>query len=504
MEEKLPNDRFEEFLKESFDGYTESPSDDLWSKIEGKLEPTAPVSPKYVSLRRWWIGAAAAVVLGLFVCQHLYFENRMDNLANELASEKTTPNPGEQTPHQPHDNQSATTTNGTAKADIELNETPAVSGGNFSRNETFSPAKSYKATNRISGDTGKLLSLDISSANSSEKMFVGSLLSNNNQAQEPTRPKEPEVNKTGSSYLPENASLAALPFRDCLIPTTTFLQPKSMLGLTTPKNQPPSRMSVGLKVMPMVNHEKTIAIKPSEPSQGNPPPKTFDDKTEVNGSSLALGATIEYKASKHWSAVAGLDWRKTNLTSTHQSEFKFKDGKHHHGGGHKHKHEFEYQLNTPTGVSSLELRVEEKDTTQTIPDDEKLAFEVKTSQSISYLSLPLAAKFALGKNRLRCYVKGGVAFNFLLDNGFNISEISSLNSHFKIRKEEPPTASKQNLQAVSLDYLVAAGLEYRLTKSLILHLEPTCMGNLTKRHKDERIESSSYLAGISGGVSVNF
>jgi hypothetical protein len=193
-------------------------------------------------------------------------------------------------------------------------------------------------------------------------------------------------------------------------------------------------------------------------------------------------------------------------SSRHRAEFRFKDR--HHGpggpGGGNHQHQFQYNLNTPTGVVEVELRVDEADTTIQVPDEEEVAFELKTFQNTSYLSVPFAAKYSLGTGRLRFFVKAGAAINFLLENQFEISERSSLNAHFRFSQGAPASNSRQSLRSISLDYLASLGLEYHFAKSWSLNLEPTFMGNLTSDHNDKFIQSSTYMAGVSGGLSYHF
>ncbi|MGB3528173.1 MAG: hypothetical protein WBB35_02385 [Saprospiraceae bacterium] len=62
MEENLPNDRFEEFIKESFKDHQADPGDHLWNKINQSLG-TVPVSSPGIALKPWAMAIAAAVVL---------------------------------------------------------------------------------------------------------------------------------------------------------------------------------------------------------------------------------------------------------------------------------------------------------------------------------------------------------------------------------------------------------------------------------------------------------
>ena len=61
MEENLPNDRFEEFIKESFKDHQADPGDHLWNKINQSLG-TVPVSSPGIALKHWAMAIAAAVV----------------------------------------------------------------------------------------------------------------------------------------------------------------------------------------------------------------------------------------------------------------------------------------------------------------------------------------------------------------------------------------------------------------------------------------------------------
>jgi opacity protein-like surface antigen len=512
MEEKLPNDKLEDFLKKSFEGYTESPSGDLWDKIEAGMG--AAPAPKPLISRVWWIVAAAAVVLGIFVGQHFYFQNKLENLTRELEKNtvelqqlesknqdgentQTLLPETEPTPDQGSAPQAEATPDATPVPPVFDQKTPAATALPGSDDRIISKKQQQKT---------------------SELAFYHE----NNEVVEPREPKTnaPSISQmeTVVSEIPNPVSNPVSTGR----PATPSLLEVLMSGVEPQHAKAPKpnfyqplidpvrseTVSVGVRAMPMTARERISKVRPDIfHHRPGGPDKFFNNQQEVTGQAFTAGASLEYKPGGSLSLVSGIDYRRTEIASSHRSEFKFKERRMpggHHGGQDNHRHDFDYNLNTSSGLVELEVRVEATDTTRSIPDNEVLAFQVNTNKVTTHLSIPLALKYSIGKGRLHGYLKGGVAVNFLLNESFSISQIRSLNNHFRVSPVRPMKGDPQNLKTVSLSYLAAAGLEYDLTRSLSLSLEPTFMGSLSSQHSANFIRSSSYLAGVSAGLSYSF
>jgi cytoskeletal protein RodZ len=507
MEEKLPHDSLEEFLKKSFEGYKESPPGDLWDKIEAALPPLAPDRRFY--LNRWAMAAVAAVLLGIFLCQHLYFEKKIERLQETIerneATNSTTPSP-----------KSSETLDATAPVAEPKSEatTPAAELNNFaSQTEKNIPSTTVRPGFSINLPARKM---------QNNSLIIKDIKKMGTEISPPKpivsdekKPDGPVVITTGSvasqnETASETNTLAgqvALALNSIPAPglfVASLQKPALQRGLSLPVFVSPQagRLTAGVRVLPMLTKEKIRNIREDR----NPfhDEKNFDDQNSTTGFSLITGATFSYDLTPKVSLISGVDYRKTTIQSTHRPSFRFKDGHLPHGGGGHDRREFQYNLNTANGSVTVEFRAEETDPNQQIPDNDSLSFEVKTKQTSSYLSLPLALQYQIGTGKLRFYLKGGVAANFLIANEFEISEFRSLDQRLRIDTTSPPKNTGQNLRVDSFDYLAAAGVEYWLNDHLGLRLEPTLMGSLTNQHCLDFIQSSTLMAGVSAGANYRF
>lgn len=525
MEKNLPNDKLEDFLKKSFEGYTESPPDDLWGKIEDGLGTDAPATRPLI-LKWWWIVAAAALVLGIFVCQHFYFENKIDRLTKELEQNATELQGPETEPQNdvlplPQQTEGSEVLPSENKPQASVNtpsgqpgETNAVAEAPTGKPGGNSPAPSEnRSTIRDAGASfheeknkeNNAAAGGRQTANPAENELVTTEILKSEPAATTTE-NEPIPSITGPfSTGRVAASIESLPALPAQMLTVNLPTPAPQFKQLTPVLAGGSRLSLGLRAMPMSVTERISKVRPERfPHRPGRPEKYFNNESQVTGDALATGATLELDLGKNWSFAGGLDYRRTTTTSRHRSEFRFNERVPHPGGPDMRQHDFQYNLNTSSGLVEVELRAEQIDTTQPIPDTEQVAFEVITRKNISVLSLPLAMKYSIGNGRLHVYLKGGLSVNFLLRNDFEIRDVSSLNPRFQVRRDAPVRVAPQSLKSVTLEYLAAAGVSYDLTESLSLNLEPTLMGSLTSAHSSNFIRSASTLAGVSAGLSYHF
>ncbi|HPI09245.1 MAG TPA: hypothetical protein PLM41_22790, partial [Saprospiraceae bacterium] len=85
MEKNIHDDRLDDYVRKSFEDYEETPAFDMWARIEDELAPADDPVPLFIRL---WpsfsrIVAAAAILLLLcaLVCNRLYYENKIREMA---------------------------------------------------------------------------------------------------------------------------------------------------------------------------------------------------------------------------------------------------------------------------------------------------------------------------------------------------------------------------------------------------------------------------------------
>ncbi|MDO8971896.1 MAG: hypothetical protein Q7U74_14475, partial [Saprospiraceae bacterium] len=90
MEENIHDDKLDDYVRQSFEDYEESPPADMWGRVAADLEPAAEAPVPLVAYRRYaWQAIAAAVILMLLstlVCEHLYYEEKLRVLSEKVLS----------------------------------------------------------------------------------------------------------------------------------------------------------------------------------------------------------------------------------------------------------------------------------------------------------------------------------------------------------------------------------------------------------------------------------
>jgi hypothetical protein len=219
---------------------------------------------------------------------------------------------------------------------------------------------------------------------------------------------------------------------------------------------------------------------------------------------LALSLQIGKKIGKNWSLESGALYRSTSITSTHQPIFKFKDRKFPpHSGGGPRDCQFDYDLNTPNGTVAVSVTVESR-ANMAPRDEEEVALDITSEQSLSYLSVPLLLNYQIGKGKLHLNAKGGALLNFLLENNFNITDITSNNNNFKPQTNQRFQSEPMFFNPLSLDYLLQIGVSYDVTRNLSLHLDPTFIGSITNQSSNRFIQATNTSVGLSAGVTWGF
>ena len=517
MKDKLPNDRLEEFLRKSLEGHSEDPPGDLWSKIEGNLEPPLAVQPRISPLRGWWrMAAVAAVVAGLFMGQHLYFSSKINHLSQELAQKTTELKQLEQ---RKLTEQNSIESKAAPMEAIESMPAPQstehVKGSTSEPN--FAPQKKAVANSSAVFPKEKKPKNGTENAEHSMPVFeknkveaganeVANGAQKGNETTGEQKQLETLLHTSEEMAAMDKTDLqkvwmkkmAAVDFQTTAAPLVNAVLP------FIPASSGAAQVSVGVHAMPMVSRRKIKSVREDVhgPTPGHPEMRPSDMAS--TGQTLLAGLVLEAAVAPRLQIGLGADYQTVDYETTHKIRFKFKERVHGPGPGNDHEHEFQYDLNTAAGTVEMEVRAESSEAAQDIPDDEKVEAEIKTSQHLAFFSMPLYASYRFGEGRLRVLAKGGIMFNFLLDNDFTIGPINSFNPKFEFRRNQNQIGSPSNLQSVSADFIAGLGLEYRLTKGMSLRLEPTVIGSLTSLHNNPRIESSEFSAGLNIGMIYSF
>lgn len=511
MKDKLSNDRLEEFLRKSLGDHSEEPPGDLWSKIAENLEPPVAVQPRLSPVRGWWaMAAAAAVLMGLLVAQHLYFDSKLNQMSRKLEQ-------NQQEIKQLEEDKTAAL----QRLESENRTENAVENTVATQNTN---SEDIDQTNVLEGDShplppkNKAVSANVERNSATDK---GLLHGADQSQQQPVIEAEKNSNAEGlvnevmePSLAPDNAEVAQTTENDLQLIWTKNLSaldlPTTPVLMVQAPIVPASKLlghnySVGINAMPMISKNSISGVKPHGHGMGGMDDrKSFRVNSEKSEHAWMAGVALEAKVAPNLRVGTGLNYRTVDYKTSHLINFDFKDRR--HGGGHsnENEHDFEYDLSTAVGNIEMEVRAVSDESASNIPDNAKVLAKISTSEHLSYVSVPVYVNYSFGRGRLRAVAKAGVLLNFMKENEFRIDQVKSLTTRFEFKEKERNSGSPANLQSVTVDYLAGVGLEYSLSNAFSLRLEPTIIGSLTSRHNNPRIQSSEFSAGINAGVMYNF
>ncbi len=533
MKDDLHNDRLEEFLRKSLEGHSEDPPADLWSKIAGNLEPpvadlpsAAPtqLTPRLRVLRQWWaVAAAAAVMTGLLIGQHFYFNGKIEHLNKALEQNATQLKELEQkrlVEQQPQttlqmeaaiESQAAAQNLTTAESELPSNvlqgKTQYDQPAKQKREIKKSANQNYKEKKQVNNTEDNAPPTSIANAQNEEKS-AGNPVENTAQANETKQvQKEPATAPMEEAVVAKQPDMPRTWGRKLLqleMPELKAPTAKSIIPAIAMQGS--NHVSVGLQAMPMITSLKIQDIKDNR--HGGPHgkrPKAFSPDSAKAYQSWMTGLVLETNLSPRLSIGTGVSYRAVSHESTHTICLDFEDRERGPGPANQHEHDFQYFLNTAAGTVEMAVRAESDDPAFTISEDEKVEATLRTSEHLAFASVPLYANYSFGKGRLRVLAKAGLVFNFLLDSGFEVQDIDApQNSRFRFDRRKPQRGAPSDLQTLTASYMAGLGLEYQLSKSLSLRAEPTVMGSLTSLHNNPFIESSEFSAGLNVGVMYGF
>lgn len=513
MEEPLQHDKFEDFLKKSFEKYRESPSDGLWDKIDGDLGAVTPAA-KGFSAMHWLIGSALVTLLGIIGYQQLALKSTAEELKKELIIKE---------------NEVKVTRSAVEKREIAYKaleekvqqleksvaaiEVPPTSGiekhpAALSKSQKIS-VHQHRTAEKSSLTGSPLQTSSVQSSPIVEVPTTAPLLINNILPDVQTKVDLVAAETKAGVGM---TSLPALPQRLQPLSLDVDRLPVMPLFQDIEKIRYPGKWSLGAEYISMKTASK---VTDYEPVPDNPFPngyqvRSFVDTATAKGNTVMAGVSLKCQLTPQFSIASGLNYRNKTMYSTHQPPLRFSDGHHHeHGGGpgdpdeHEGDYDFTYQLNTSYGTYDIDLRAQQIDSSAEIEEDEPVGLSIETKNVQESLTIPLMLAYRLNKNRFHVDIKGGLLTNLLLSNRINIEDITFNDAHFKAPESMDHYGVPKDELCFSMDYIAGIGLGYDITDAMTLNVTPVVSGSLFNRNYGT-VKTSDFSTGISTGISYRF
>lgn len=467
----------DDYVRKSFDGYEEDPAPDMWDRVERDLSEERDRPACWIWLRSNRRQAVAAgvifLLLGTIVCEHLYYQEKINALtqqsrikANTPATPLVAPAAPEMVPAQ--------------KPSLPYPEAPGPAEAANTGAEPGTDKKNASVQSAIPGP------------NKDKKDPATPLVSSTNHEKRAFPESGPTV--------PSRLSVVCITPQPAVIPVTerAFTAPAQRIILPEPPVRPVRESSgwyAGLAINPLFTFEqgRMPAGRPGRPAFRNEGKKS--DYTTPGW--LVAGKKIGAR----WAIESGLGYQENVRTATHIPQFRFGDGQ----PGSNLRRSFQYDLSTYGGTAEVSLRMEQSTPGAPPSDDEPVRLEIETRHRTVLLRVPLLMAGEWGRGAWRTRLKAGVVANYFLENELDIS--TTLSNHPRLR-----VVDGQNGYTVQLaqqgkvfpGYLVAAGLEYRAGRSLGISLDLTTLGDFARKDAAGRKLPQHHAAGLNAGLNYYF
>ncbi len=512
MEENIHDDKLDDYVRKSFEDHEEDPSSDMWSRVEADLLPPKTIpTPRATYLRFGWQTVAAVVILVLFstlICEHLYYEEKLRTLSVAPGQEQNISSKTKEAEESKHPanqlNQSAQTnaamlpqaTSGPAPADWRKTHAPAselslskglsISKGKTPNTQTTIPGQ--KEENGVTSND-KIPQLQEQRAETTGADFTGSI-----DIPAPAVLQSMDITTSATPAVPKNLELACLPIEIHQLDHLDLTTPARALIPIQPVREP-TGWYVGVQTSLLANREsrRKPNARPGRPA--------FASKQENASITAIWWLKTGKKLNAKLSLESGIGYQKTAQLATHIPEFRFGDGIHQGVGTRR---TFNYDLSAYGGTAEVSLRMEQTNPTTQPPDTEPISLKIHTKQRIEMLRIPLLAKYQFGTKRLHANVKAGLMGNFALKNELDISARVSQNTRFQPVSGSDGYTLQLNQKKFFLGYWLSVGAEFKLNQHLSLLLEPTLVGDFTRKDQYSRRLPQQFLSGLNVGANFYF
>ncbi len=448
----------DQFFAESLKGFRQKTPIHAWKRLEADLLMAR--RHRQIILYRWT--AAAAVLLIAIVTGYFVTTYYLDNLSKENTfSQSEIPVTDQPSGDKIHENEITTSSAAeTAQPDFSLSSEKS--------SETVPGIKSPSATSTVPDHSiQQEITVTLQPDEPKEDIAIAQAAEN--------EPEEPAVveQETPDIQQPEQKNILTEP-----LPDFTWKEDMEKTEVT-------SRWSIGGSFAPVYAY-RNIHIDAEElPPDVNPSESYYDD-SEQGIYSYSGGVDIVYHVKDKWEFQTGLYL--SNMG---------------HVNGEVIAYEVEgvkdlLKVSSSTGVIDIiTTKLPEEFVDNSIRRDSITGAAYINSnihQSFTYLELPLLIRYSLLEKRLGLHFTGGLSPGIMTD----------YRAQFTYEGERIDLQNEGDFYTMIYNSQVGFGMNYTITKSLSINLDPTFKYSLNSIRKDHSIQYHPYSISIFTGVRYSF
>ena len=459
MDKNLPKDPLEEFFKKSLEGQNELPSDDgwdapssnVWDRIEADIQPTAIVRP----INYWkWATVAASVVLLFFAYQWTSQNQQIEELVTEInENTEQLENVKELLQNKQKELESTIAEQNTNT----VNNHPSIQNEEVAQRDELkkSPRSTSFSNENENGIGGKNNSgsSNIPTRNNENIATQNSGIIPLGKTNESDLPKENVIVENSSTYnldktnsdnsnegLIENKSVVEineLPNRNFGVESMAINEEleadwDKTVKYISPKGKLDNKFYAGVYGSRNLG-KRSIVADDSNLSQTriNKIKSIQERESWTTGAGLKVG----FQINKNWSIESGLQFTKSEITARHriQKQYNAANETQNTTTG-DYENEFALLLVTPMG--DVESDVTLTRSAMNPISDQMLFIQVESNQKISFLGVPILAKYSFGNEAFRVGLKGGLLTNLIVNADVEISAVESPFPNLRHRRHQ--------------------------------------------------------------------
>ena len=529
MDKNLPKDPLEEFFKKSLEGQSELPSDDgwdvpssnVWDRVEADIQPIAIVRP----INYWkWATAAASVVLLFFAYQWTIQNKQIKELVTEvnenteqletvkellqdkqkeLESTIVEQNTNTVDNHQSIENEEVAQRDDVGKSQRTTHFSGKNENGIGGNSNIDSPNIPTRNTENIANQNSE--NIPFGKTNDSDFPKDNSIVKND------FSPDFDKINSDNSKEeLIENKSVLGineLPNRNFRVESIAVNEEletdwDKTVQYTSPKRKLDSKFYTGVYVSRNLGKRSIVADDSSISQTRIDKIKSIQEKESwTTGGGLKLG----FQINKNWSIESGLQYTKSEITARHRIQKQYNAASEIQNSSGDFENEFALLLVTPMGDVESDVTLTRTAMSTAIPDQLLFNIPVESNQKISFLGIPILAKYRFGNERFMLGLKGGVLTNFILDSDVEISTVDAPFPNLRHRRHRISNKTElKNLRSTTINWLAGVEAEVKLNDAMYFSFEPSFSKSISPIFEKNNVKTYPLMANVKVGVNYLF
>lgn len=519
MGENLPNDKLEQFLKDSLGNYQEHPPNSVWQNIEADLPP-AGAFWTFKSLF-WLAGSIAATCLILLAYQYFYFKNQIDQLEVKIQQRQQAEvlipidsiHTSATTALTEFDKTSITTEDSQEQQN-SISENSPLSIEKQQQSAQENNVRSSKQSDQKAPSVAKVKPPIIRPERSDNKDFFESKISETTST-ETVEKKErnavPDVvyqeqivtnlDRISSNSL---SNLPPITQQELVAPLSVAVpfSAKPNAYITKPLRQ--SSFFVELTGM-LAQTKSFVNVKYLPDFQ--PSNKELKSNHTQESHTNTLGVNIGMTLSPRISLISGIWNNNSTLDDQHTLGLKKKERiGHDQLPAGDERLDYNYILNSSGGRIDVFLSLMQNNPDIPLTDETSFQVEVTTQQKVNRLSIPLLLEYKWGNGRLKPIIRGGLIAQFVTASEFKVENILSVNEElqFGFNPSMRSNGEVRYLADSYMDVSFSMGLAYELAPKIQLQLMPTFSTNITDMNEHPVVSGNAEHFGLTGNIRYNF